>query len=173
MKLSEQLKYFREQRGYSRADVARIAGINYSTYNGYEIENKNPSIGNLTKIAKALSVSMDQLLFTDYIDPLDELKPIIEEAGFNVSSVISSDGSQEIVELIYKNGGSEATKIIFGQSVLIFEKENFINSLKELFDKINKEYECQKKERLKAEIFKQIISAQIDGNLAPLTLVED
>lgn len=61
--LSKNLKQYRKKLGLSQDQIARKAGIPYSTYlkieSGY---TPNPSIQTVVNIAKALSVSMDHLI---------------------------------------------------------------------------------------------------------------
>jgi len=57
------LKKYRNQKGYSQEKLAREAGISYNTL--IKIERggiQNPKIGTIIKLAKALSVSVDELL---------------------------------------------------------------------------------------------------------------
>jgi len=62
-KISDNLKKLRAQKGYSLEKVARLADLSLNTI--VKIENgvnKNPTIETLTKIAKALEVSVDDLI---------------------------------------------------------------------------------------------------------------
>ncbi len=61
--LSKNLKKHRKQLGISQDQLARKAGIPYSTYlkieSGY---TPNPSIQTVVNIAKAINVSLDTLI---------------------------------------------------------------------------------------------------------------
>ena len=62
-KISDNLKKLREKKGYSLEKVARLADLSLNTI--VKIENgvnQNPTIETLTKIAKALEVSVDDLI---------------------------------------------------------------------------------------------------------------
>ena len=62
-RISENLKKLRDKKGYSLEKVARLADLSLNTI--VKIENgvnKNPTIETLTKIAKALEVSIDDLI---------------------------------------------------------------------------------------------------------------
>jgi len=62
-RISENVKKLRDKKGYSLEKVARLAGLSLNTI--VKIEkgvNKNPTIETLTKIAKALEVSIDDLI---------------------------------------------------------------------------------------------------------------
>lgn len=57
------LKKYRNKEGYSQEKLAREAGISYNTL--IKIERggiQNPKIETILKLAKALSVSVDELL---------------------------------------------------------------------------------------------------------------
>lgn len=61
--LSKNLKKLREGAGLSQDQMARKAGIPYSTY--LKIENgvtPNPSIQTVLNIAEALEISLDELV---------------------------------------------------------------------------------------------------------------
>ncbi len=61
--LSKNIKKLREQAGLSQDQMARKAGIPYSTY--LKIENgvtPNPSIQTVLSIAEALDISLDKLV---------------------------------------------------------------------------------------------------------------
>lgn len=62
-KIASNIRRYRKKLNWSQEQVAREAGIPFTTYT--KIENgttKNPSIETLVKIARALKVSMDSLL---------------------------------------------------------------------------------------------------------------
>lgn len=62
-KIAENLKILRNAKGHSLEKIARLAGLSLNTI--VKIENgtnKNPTIDTLTKIAKALDVSVDELI---------------------------------------------------------------------------------------------------------------
>jgi transcriptional regulator with XRE-family HTH domain len=61
--VSKNVKKFRRQAGLSQDQMARKAGIPYSTY--LKIESgttPNPSIQNVLNIADALGISLDELI---------------------------------------------------------------------------------------------------------------
>ena len=62
-KISDNLKRLRNKEGYSLEKVARLADLSLNTI--VKIENgvnQNPTIETLSKIAKALDVSVDDLI---------------------------------------------------------------------------------------------------------------
>jgi transcriptional regulator with XRE-family HTH domain len=61
--LSENLKKFRQQQGWSQDKMSRVANIPYSTY--LKIESgvtTNPSLQTAINIADALEISLDELV---------------------------------------------------------------------------------------------------------------
>lgn len=63
MTFQENLRKYREAAGWKYArDFAEHVGIKYSTYIGYETQNREPKYEVLIQIAKALGVTTDDLL---------------------------------------------------------------------------------------------------------------
>lgn len=63
MSIASNVKKIRAEKGYSLEKVARLADLSLSTV--VKIEdgtNQNPTINSLSKIAKALEVTVDDLL---------------------------------------------------------------------------------------------------------------
>ena len=61
--LSKNLRKLRKQRGLSQDRLAKLADIANNTIIKIEqIENKNPTLDTLKKIAKALDISVDDLI---------------------------------------------------------------------------------------------------------------
>jgi len=62
-KIGFNFKKLRAQKGYSLEKVARLADLSLNTVVRLESGmNKNPTIDTLTKIARALEVSVDDLI---------------------------------------------------------------------------------------------------------------
>lgn len=66
MAFQENLKYYREQKGYTAKELSELIDIPYSTYLNYEKINQGrrtePRYDTLCKIAHILQVSTDELL---------------------------------------------------------------------------------------------------------------
>lgn len=63
LKLHEMLRKRREELRYSVDEVSKKAGIPNITYNKIErAESKNPHLKNITKIARVLDLSLDDLV---------------------------------------------------------------------------------------------------------------
>ena len=61
-KLGKNIKRIRERKGMSQGDIHRITGMDRGYISRVESGQKNPTISNLEKIAKALGVAPDELL---------------------------------------------------------------------------------------------------------------
>ncbi|PIR02711.1 MAG: hypothetical protein CO031_02080 [Candidatus Nealsonbacteria bacterium CG_4_9_14_0_2_um_filter_37_38] len=61
--IGENIRYHRKKLGLSQDKLSKLAEVAYNTVVKIESgENPNPTIDTLTKIAKALGVSVDNLL---------------------------------------------------------------------------------------------------------------
>ena len=62
-KISENIKKYRKKIGVSQDRLSKLADVTYNTIIKIESgSNTNPTIDTLSKIAKALNVSIDQLM---------------------------------------------------------------------------------------------------------------
>lgn len=61
MSFHENLRHYREKKGYSIKHISDLLGITPNTYAGYEIRNREPKYLTLIKIADLLNVSLDDL----------------------------------------------------------------------------------------------------------------
>ncbi|MDY7037624.1 MAG: helix-turn-helix transcriptional regulator [Thermodesulfobacteriota bacterium] len=60
---AQKLKRLREKKGFSQQSLAERAGINKMLISKYETGRSAPTMDNLGKIAKALEVTADYLVF--------------------------------------------------------------------------------------------------------------
>lgn len=79
MEFKEQLRYYREQRGYSADELANLIGVSYTTVKGYENAGREPKYNILIKIANVLKVSLDDLLGRTPISEDEQLKNVIND----------------------------------------------------------------------------------------------
>lgn len=87
MGFQENLKKYRELAGYHQAkDYAKVLGISYPTYMGYENRGREPKFDLLIKIAATLHVSIDALLGYDpgQSDELERWLIFCKNNGFTV-----------------------------------------------------------------------------------------
>ena len=59
----QKLKRLREEKGFSQQSLAEQAGVNKMLISKYETGRSTPSMENLGRIAKALDVTVDYLVF--------------------------------------------------------------------------------------------------------------
>jgi len=75
MSLPRRLIALRKERGLTQQQMADVVGIHVNSLKKYESEQAQPSLDALKKIALALHVSTDFLLFDEHErEPNDELK---------------------------------------------------------------------------------------------------
>ena len=79
MDFKDRLRYYREQRGYSSDELAKLLDIPYTTLKGYENAGREPKYNILVKIADILNVSLDDLLGRTPADEDERLKKTIED----------------------------------------------------------------------------------------------
>jgi len=60
-KFGKHVRALRERAGYSQEQLADLAGIHRTYLGGIERGERNPSLKNIQRIAKALKVPMDEL----------------------------------------------------------------------------------------------------------------
>ena len=62
LKIGDNIRTVRKQRGYSQEEFADIAGFSRSYYTEIETGKRNISVLNLTKIMKALNVNPNEII---------------------------------------------------------------------------------------------------------------
>jgi|SRR5690606_7459202 len=83
--IGRRLRQLRIERGMTISEVAEKAKIAKSTYGGFELGDRTPSVYSLKKLANAFRVSSDYLLF-GYSEELD-LKFLLNRSDLNFSGV--------------------------------------------------------------------------------------
>lgn len=63
--IANQIRYLREQRGLTQADLARHLGITRSSVNAWEMGVSLPSVQYVIELAKLFKVSTDYILGVD------------------------------------------------------------------------------------------------------------
>ena len=61
-KLGDNIKRLRAEKGMSQGDLCRALELDRAYISNVESGNKNPTLSTITNIAKALGVSVDELL---------------------------------------------------------------------------------------------------------------
>lgn len=76
--MTNKIRECRKRKGLSRKEVAKKIGIPYTTYTNYETGYRVPRIDTVQKIARALDVSVDELLGeTMYVDTVENISAIL------------------------------------------------------------------------------------------------
>ena len=78
MAFNERLRFLREQRGLSQAEVARRLNIHRITYGQYEQGKRHPDFATLIRIANFYEVSLDYLLGREETDATVDIKEALE-----------------------------------------------------------------------------------------------
>lgn len=78
MHTGEQIKKFRQMRGYTVNKLANLAGISQSYLRNVELGNKNPTVETLSYICDALHISLADF-FNDYCYSETERDPLMDE----------------------------------------------------------------------------------------------
>lgn len=63
IQIGDRIRRFRTQKGLTQKEMAALAGIPYSTYSNYENNNREPGLEQLNKIANALDISLQNLIY--------------------------------------------------------------------------------------------------------------
>ena len=79
IQIGSRIKKYRKSKGITQKEVARLAGIPYSTYSNYENNNREPNEEQLRKIASALCTSEAELLG---LSKEEFLKPLEDEVAY-------------------------------------------------------------------------------------------
>lgn len=106
------LKFWREQKGYTTRQLALLSGVSKSTIN--DLENGVKSGKNLTwiKIANALKISKDKLIDYDYNDPIGNLIVRLIKEGVIEDSANISENATEIILKSVKEEIDRVKKIL-------------------------------------------------------------
>lgn len=70
MKLTEKLRRYREEKGYSQQAMAHNIGVSYGTYNNIENERTDIRFSLLKKCAETLNISLLELLPDEHKEDL-------------------------------------------------------------------------------------------------------
>jgi transcriptional regulator with XRE-family HTH domain len=63
MSLGQNLAKFRKEKGLTQEDLVRLSGVAISQIRRYEKDRSSPSLDVITKLAKSLGVSIDEMVF--------------------------------------------------------------------------------------------------------------
>lgn len=144
---NERLKRTRMQAGLSGKELAKKAGIPYSTYMAYENKNRQPLAENLAKIAAALGVTSEYLLqdtnYIDYRKLKTELSKAIEaeskeKQGSSTTDFI--DGIKTVIKQHIENDNSIDIYPVFEELKKLLSSNKNIKFDGELLDDETRKY---------------------------------
>lgn len=141
---TENLKKYREKADLSKAELARLLGLKYNTYNNYEMGTGEPKLDILVKIANILNVSIDDLVGRTPADEDERLKKTINDL-LNINDVSIKDNNVLFYEV------NQLIKI----DIKNIEFNGLIVDKKALIDFINK-LNNENHKNMKIKFFKQI-----------------
>ena len=67
------LKELRKEKSLTQEEIGKIINVNKMTYNGYENENREPSIETLCKLADFYNVTLDYLIGRERVNDIGYL----------------------------------------------------------------------------------------------------
>ena len=162
MDFKDRLRYYREQRGYSSDELAKLLDIPYTTLKGYENAGREPKYNILIKIADILNVSLDDLVGRTPTDEDERLKKTINDLLVLVNKKLGIDYKAIKINdtnIIFANLSSEdkfefainknelisiindmKTQSAINEGYLLFDKV-FDNETIALYDKLNEIFE--------------------------------
>lgn len=104
MSFSEQLRAARLAKGYTQQHIANLIGIDKSTYCGYETGKRRPRLDQLTRIAKALGVTVSDLVEEGYWATISQHE--VSEA-FSDNPNLTTNGNRNIIRIAGRDGSFE------------------------------------------------------------------
>lgn len=162
MDFKDRLRYYREQRGYSSDELAKLLDIPYTTLKGYENAGREPKYNILIKIADILNVSLDDLVGRTPADEDERLKKTINDLLVLVNKKLGIDYKAIKINdtnIVFANLSSEdkfefainknelisiindmKTQSAINEGYLLFDKV-FDNETIALYDKLNEIFE--------------------------------
>lgn len=109
MKIGENIRALRLQKGLTQEQVAQQLGVTYQAVSKWENDTNTPDIGLLPEIAKLFGVMIDALFHQDAISPLDGLP--VEDDG--VIRIVQLRGRQVVAVTPRMSPDDPAIEIAF------------------------------------------------------------
>lgn len=190
MSFANNLRKYREQAGFKSAkEFADFINLPYTTYVNYEKEknNREPRFDIVSKIAKALNISIDQLMgFEKPEDKIQRYRQKLQNLGFSVlfqdvnsgynvlienrDGLISEFSSQDFMELMKNIESSKELAAIeyavYNNAFEEYKNEKYKNVSAELIKKIATDNSEEAKalrqtaQKLFPELLKKIMKSQ-------------
>lgn len=156
MDFKDRLRYYREQRGYSSDELAKLLDIPYTTLKGYENAGREPKYSILVKIADILNVSLDDLLGRTPTNEDEKIKELfaLKNGDIDILSINLNNIKKDCVLFdiyLYDNKNISADKKkglikenknrkLVNKSIMSIDKVEFIKLLKDLREQAMSEY---------------------------------
>lgn len=156
MDFKDRLRYYREQRGYSSDELAKLLDIPYTTLKGYENAGREPKYNILIKIADILNVSLDDLLGRTPTNEDEKIKELfaLKNGDIDILSINLNNIKKDCVLFdiyLYDNKNISADKKrglikenknrkLVNKSIMSIDKVEFIKLLKDLREQAMNEY---------------------------------
>lgn len=156
MDFKDRLRYYREQRGYSSDELAKLLDIPYTTLKGYENAGREPKYNILIKIADILNVSLDDLLGRTPANEDEKIKELfaLKNGDIDILSINLNNIKKDCVLFdiyLYDNKNISANKKkglikenknrkLVNKSIMSIDKVEFIKLLKDLREQAMNEY---------------------------------
>ena len=156
MDFKDRLRYYREQRGYSSDELAKLLDIPYTTLKGYENAGREPKYNILIKIADILNVSLDDLLGRTPANEDEKIKELfaLKNGDIDILSINLNNIKKDCVLFdiyLYDNKNISADKKkglikenknrkLVNKSIMSIDKVEFIKLLKDFWEQAMNEY---------------------------------
>lgn len=156
MDFKDRLRYYREQRGYSSDELAKLLDIPYTTLKGYENAGREPKYNILIKIADILNVSLDDLLGRTPTNEDEKIKELfaLKNGDIDILSINLNNIKKDCILFdiyLYDNKNISAdkkrglikenkNKKLVNKSIMSIDKVEFIKLLKDLREQAMSEY---------------------------------
>lgn len=120
--IGERIKEMRIKSGLTQQKLSDLTSISYTTISNYETGKKEVGLFNLSKIAKALNVSIDYLYNGAEVDMLNG----IDDRGLKVATALKILVENQMIFVERNNDYGNMDKITFNYHINVTQ---FINKL--------------------------------------------
>lgn len=140
LNLKENLKYFRELKGYTGKNFAELLGVSYTTYMSYENKNSEPKLNLLVKMASILGITVDELLGNENKNEIysNGLKAI-ESLNFKVDELYDEEHQKTMLYIKRIDSNYEEIILSVEKNAFIFVITDIISMAEEEKNKIIRE----------------------------------
>lgn len=108
---SKNLEYIRKKRGISQERLGELVGVNQTTIARWEKKEISPSIDNLDDVAKALQVTLPDLLIKDFTEKNNEEPDINKKMDKQYKQILKDKGLMDENNVINEESLDKLLKI--------------------------------------------------------------